>query len=243
MNPSGIAVGVTDLVWDVAGNVLANLIGLILIAIAGYLSRSRIRRLIRTLRFAWRMRENGILDFYNSRQEYVTARKERSLTEYMLRCERRFMYVGFYLAGATERDRIDSALSTLLERGCEIELVLLDPDAPRETIRAVERQLAVPSGTLEQLLRHAHDHFRNLRDRLSASAQDRFTIKLHREALSSSAMLLDEGEPEGRLLVDNKVHQAGRDRSFGIEFLLNRDTKGLAKDFASSFKRIAAAAR
>ena len=150
------------------------------------------------------------------------------------------MYVGVYLAGATERDRIDSVLSTLLERGCEIELVLLDPDAPRETIRAVERHLAVPNGTLQQLLRHAHDHFRKLRSRLSVAAQNRFAIKLHQEALSSSAMLLDEGESDGRMLVD-KIHQAGRDRSFGIEFVLNGDEKGLAEDFARSFKRIAEA--
>ena len=53
-------------------------------------------------------------------------------------------------------------------------------------------------------------------------------------------MLLDEGESDGRMLVD-KIHQAGRDRSFGIEFVLNGDEKGLAEDFARSFKRIAEA--
>jgi hypothetical protein len=113
---------------------------------------------------------------------------------------------------------------------------LLDPNAPPETIRAVERYLAVPNGTLQQLLRHAHEHFRTLRSKLSVDAESRFAI------LSSSAMLLDEGESDGRMLVDNKIHQAGRDRSFGIEFLLNRDARGLAEDFATSFKRIAAAA-
>jgi hypothetical protein len=56
-------------------------------------------------------------------------------------------------------------------------------------------------------------------------------------------MLLDEGEPDGRMLVDNKIHQAGRDRSFGIEFVLNGDERGLAEDFARSFRRIAEAAR
>jgi hypothetical protein len=152
------------------------------------------------------------------------------------------MYVGFYLAGATERDRIDAVITTLLERGCKIELVLLDPEAPQEIIRAVERQLALPDGTLHQLLRHAHNHFCKLRSELSVTAQNCFTIKLHQEALSSSAMLLDAGEPAGRMLVDNKIHQAGRDRSFGIEFRLNGEARGLAKDFAGSFKRIAAAA-
>jgi hypothetical protein len=242
MNWSQISAGATDLFWNVAGNIIADLLVIIFIALIGYLSRSRIKALIKSLQFATRMRKNGISNFYNNRQDYVTARPERSLGEYMLRCRRRFLYVGFYLAGATERDRIDSVLSTLLERGCEIELVLLDPDAPRETIREVERHLAVPNGTLQQLLRHAHDHFRKLRSRLSVAAQNRFAIKLHQEALSSSAMLLDEGEPDGRMLVDNKIHQAGRDRSFGIEFVLNGDEKGLAEDFALSFKRIAEAA-
>jgi hypothetical protein len=161
MKWSQVSAGATDLFWNVAGNIIADLLVIIFIALIGYFSRSRIKAFIKSFRFATRMRKNGISNFYNSRQEYVTARAERSLGEYMLKCRRRFLYVGFYLAGATERDRIDSVLSTLLERGCEIELVLFDPDAPRETIRAVERYLAVPDGTLEQLLRHAHDHFRN----------------------------------------------------------------------------------
>jgi hypothetical protein len=188
------------------------------------------------------MRRNGILNFYNSRREYVVARSERSLSDYMLRCRRSFLYVGFYLAGATERDRVDSALSVLLERGCVVELILLDPTVSPDILRAVERYLAIPQGTLQQMLIHARDHFYGLRHSLSSIAQSRFTIKFHQEALSSSAMLIDEGEREGRMLVDNKIHQAGRDRSFGSEFLLNGRSTGLAEDLASSFKRIAATA-
>ena len=86
MNWSEISAGATDLFWNVAGHIVADLLVILFIALIGYLSRSRIKALIKSLQFATRMRKNGISNFYNSRQEYVTARAERSLGEYMLRC-------------------------------------------------------------------------------------------------------------------------------------------------------------
>jgi hypothetical protein len=233
---------VVDFLLNVASNVAANVLILGMLALGAFLGRSAIRDLFRVLRFAWRMHRSGIINFYNSRAEYVTSRKERNLADYMRRAKRRFVYVGFYLAGGTERDRLDDAITEMLERGCEIEIVLLDADAPADIIAAVEQHLAITDGTLRQVLHHAHDHFIALRNGLSTVSANRFKLAVHCVPLVSSAMLIDEGEPEGRLLVDNKIHGAGRDRSFGIEFRLDQQANGLAKDFAQSFKRIAQSA-
>lgn len=243
MSAVNSSAALVDFGINVASNIVANVAVLLLVALAAFLTRSKIQTFIRVIRYAWRMNRNYIYNFYNSRAEYVTARKERTLPEYMRRAKRRFVYVGFYLAGATERDRIDGAITEMLERGCEIEIAMLDPDAMPEIIKAVEQHLAIADGTLAQVLRHAHDHFLTLKTGLSTAAASRFAIKLHTVPLVSSAMLIDEGEPDGRLLVDNKIHGAGRDRSFGIEFRLNQGASGLAMDFAHSFKRIAATAR
>ena len=228
-----------DFAMNVAGNVVADLLILGVVAVSAYFGRSVIRDLFRVLRYAWRMRRNGIVNFYNSRAEYMTSRKERNLADYMRRAKRRFVYVGFYLAGATERDRIDHAITELLNRDCDVEIAMLDPDAHPEIIAAVERHLAITVGTLRQVLRHAREHFESLRSGLSAAAADRFKLKLHSVPLASSAMLIDEGEPDGRLLIDSKIHGAGRDRSFGIEFRLDQHAGDLAKNFARSFMRIA----
>ena len=167
MSWSEISAGAAEVFRGVISHIIADLLVIMLIAAVGYVSKSKIRDLVENFRFSRRMRKNGIINFYNSRQEYVTSRTERSSADNILRCRRQFTYVGFYLSGATERDRIDSVLSTLLDRGCRIELVLLDPNAPTETIRAVERYLAVPDGALPQLLRHAREHFHTLRSKLS----------------------------------------------------------------------------
>ena len=234
---------VHDFIVNVTSNIVANLAVLLIVAVVAFFSRSKLRNFVRVVRYAWRMNKNDIINFYNSRAEYVTSRRERTLPDYMQRAKRRFVYVGFYLAGATERDRIDGAITEMLDRGCEIEIAMLDPNAAPGIIHAVEQHLAIANGTLAQVLRHAHDHFLTLRQGLSTAAANRFVIKLHNVPLVSSAMLIDEGEADGRLLVDNKIHGAGRDRSFGIEFRLNQEADGLAKDFAESFKRIAATAR
>lgn len=232
-----------DFMISALSGVVGNIIFLVCTLLVAFLGRSKIRNLFKIIRYAWRMNKNGIVNFYNSRAEYVTSRKERTLADYMLRTKRRFLYVGFYLAGATERDRIDHAITEILNRGCEVETVMLDPNAPTELIAAVELHLAIADGTLPQVLRHAHDHFVGLRSGLSTAASNRLKIALHGIPLVSSAMLIDEGEPDGRLLVDTKIHGAGRDRSFGIEFRLDNHTNGLARDFAQSFKRIAQTAR
>jgi hypothetical protein len=231
-----------EFVTSVVSNIVAELAVIFLVAAVAFVSRSGIRRLIRAARYAWRMNKNGVINFYNSRAEYFTSRPERTLPEYMARAKHRLLYVGFSLAGATERDRIDDAITDMLNRGCEVEIVMLDPDAPLGTIKAVEQHLAIADGTLGNVLRHARDHFLKLRNELSAAAASRFKIKVHAVPLVSSAMLIDEGETDGRLLVDNKIHGAGRDRSFGIEFRLDQNADGLARDFAQSFKRVAASA-
>jgi hypothetical protein len=90
MSWSEISTGATDVFRGVISHIIADLLVIMLIAAFGYVSRSKIRDLVANFRFSRRMRKNGIVNFYNSRQEYVTSRTERSLGDYVLRCRRHF---------------------------------------------------------------------------------------------------------------------------------------------------------
>jgi hypothetical protein len=70
MNPSPQHNGLTDFALSVLSHVVAEIVVIIILAIVAFFSRSKIRELIRAIRFVWRMHRNGIIDFYNSRQEY-----------------------------------------------------------------------------------------------------------------------------------------------------------------------------
>jgi hypothetical protein len=188
------------------------------------------------------MRKDGFINFYCSRQEYYTARRERTLSDYIRKTKREFEYVGFYLAGATDRNRIDDALRDILRRGCIVKLVLLNPDADAQTIAIVERNLAIAANTLHGTLVHAFEHLNGFRNSLSAEDQSRFHLLRHSIPLTSSAMFVDFNEVGGRLLVDTKIYGAGRDSSYGMEFETPVEDSSLGGQLAASFRRVSESA-
>jgi hypothetical protein len=224
--------------WDVAVDVVAALAAAIVVALAGLLSFKRIRRLAAAARYAWRMNKAGISNFFSSRQEFATLRRGRSISEYLLLAQKDFLYVGFYLSGATDRARVDTALRKLLQTGRRVELVLLAEDTDEAILIPVEQFLAIATGTLQGVLAHAFAHFKAFAATLSTDDRARFSLRRHRALLASSAFLIDHGEPQGRMLIDTKIHGAGRDFSCAIEFT-GLFKPGLATEYAESFQRIA----
>jgi hypothetical protein len=229
--------------FDVAAHIVADLIVIAIVACLGLLTFRRLRLYVKAFGFARRMLRNGVVNFYCDRSEYRTARSEHTLADYMLRAMRTFTYVGFYLSSATDAARNDNALRELLARGCQVELVLLDERIDDEFLSMTERQLGIAAGTLRGRLEGAHRHFAEFAGCLSAEQRARFSVRRHSVQLASSAMFLDYGERDGRLLIDTKIHGAGREASYGIEFRTVARVSSLADAYAASFRRIAATAR
>ncbi|MGA9601316.1 MAG: hypothetical protein WBS22_13895 [Methylocystis sp.] len=224
---------------DIAVNVVANLIGAAIVIGIGFLSFKRASMILQTLKYARRMSKNGFVNFYNSRSEYYTSRRQVTWEKYVLTTNKEFIYVGFYLSAATDTSMVDGALKALLERGCRIELILLDDCLDQRLANIMENYLGIAAGTLIPRLRHAHDHFAKLRATLGADEQTRFIVRRHQNMITSSAMFLDWGEPEGKLLIDTKIAGAGRDKSFGMEFRNTGKEATLSLELAMSFRRIA----
>ena len=224
---------------DIASNIVAALLIMALVACASYFTFGRLRRNWRMLRYARRMKRGGVTNFFCTRQEFTTLRHGRTISEYLLLARKELIYVGFYLSGGTDRAKVDDVLSTLLQRGCRIELVLLDPDLEDNLLRCVESFLGIATGTLRVTLQHAIGHFRSFAADLSTQDRQRFTVRVHREILSSSAFLIDYDDADGRVLVDTKIHGAGRDFSYAIEFARCPPAPSLASEYAKSFKKIA----
>jgi hypothetical protein len=226
---------------SVLSDIVAALVVIILVAGVSFITFGGLKRNWRTVKFARRMRKAGVLNFFCNRQEYGTLRQGRSLSDYLLLAHREFIYVGFYLAGATDRARVDDALKALLRKGCRVELVLLDSDLQDELLHGTEDFLAIARGTLRGLLQHAISHFQQFAATLSADDRRRFIVRRHRAMLSSSAFLVDYDDPGGRVLVDTKIHGAGRDFAYAMEFTRAAAAPSLATEYANSFKRIAVA--
>lgn len=228
-----------DFAQNVLSNIIAGLVVVALVGAAGFLTFGRLRQNWHVFRYARRMKKGGITNFFCTRHEFSTLRLGSTLSEYLSLTRKELIYVGFYLSGGTDRARVDDALTGLLQKGCRVELVFLDPDIEDNVLQCIERFLAIATGTLRTTLQHALTHFQNFAVALSEQDRARFFVRVHRTILASSAFLIDYDEADGRVLVDTKIHGAGRDFSYAIEFARSAPGPSLATEYAKSFKRLA----
>jgi hypothetical protein len=223
----------------IPSGILANLITAVLVVGLGYLTFPKLRRYVQKVRFMMRMKRSGFSNFYCSRNEYSTARKEKTLEDYMLRATSRLTYVGFYLSHGTDHSRTDSTIQALLARGCAVEIVLMHEDMQAEVVQLLEEYLGISSGTLKARLAHAFRHFEGLRETLGREQRERFLVKRHTKLITSSALLFDHEDGDGFILVDSKIWGAGRDKSYGMELRRNNRARGMSTELVQSFVEIA----
>jgi hypothetical protein len=228
-----------DFLWSILSNFVASVLVLFVVLPAiGYITFAGVRSFFRVIGFAWRMHRSGVINFYTSRHEYHTARRE-TLEDYIGSAKKEFLYVGFYLAGATDTSRLDESFRRILDRGCKVTLVLLSDNLDAPIREFLEEHLAIAADTLVPRIQHAHEHFADFATTLSAPSRALFTVKRHQVPLSSSAMFIDFDEKGGRLLVDCKAYGEGRDNSFGLEVKPQDGSSSLSAVLARSFRRIA----
>lgn len=149
--------------------------------------------------------------------------------------KKELLYVGFYLSSGTDESRMDKALLDLVHRGCKVQLVLLDGTLDNGLLEILEQHIGIATNTLAGRLNNAYWHFQDLKAKMSIDGQQRFILKRHSAIITSSVFFVDWGEKNGRLLIDSKIPGAGREKSFGMEFIGNPVDGTLAMEWAQSF--------
>jgi hypothetical protein len=172
------------------------------------------------LRLLWsttrRMRRNGIMNFFAKRSDYIKHRKEGTIPEYISLANRDLLYVGFWLAHGVDMSDIRNAMRELLERGCRIELIVINPENGYG--KHLAEYLAMTPESLKIRIAHTVDQMREFRKSLTPELKTNFSIRTHTKLITASAFVLDRDTPKARILVDFKLYNAGRDNTFGIEF-------------------------
>jgi hypothetical protein len=120
---------------------------------------------------------------------------------------------------------------------------LLDDQSSNETFQYLEQAFALAPASLRQRVVHARDHFIAIREALAHDERPLLELRLHRLPLLVSAFMIDTGESKSALLIDNKWYGAGREKSFGLEFLGKMKEGTLFETTSKSFARISDQAR
>jgi hypothetical protein len=82
-----------------------------------------------------------------------------------------------------------------------------------------------------------------IREALAPGERPLLELRLHQLPLLVSAFKIDAGERKSALLIDNKWYGAGREKSFGLEFLGAMKEGTLFETISKSFARISDQAR
>lgn len=185
-----------------------------------------------------RLRDTGITNFFTSRSDYVSFRKERSISEYISTTKKEFLYVGFWLAQGVEIDNVYSKFRELLHKGCTVEIVLMDQNSDSNFKRKVAAYLGFSEESLSTRLSNTWSNMIQFKNSLSEDLKARFILRYHQELVSSSTFIFDYRTESAKTLVDFKLYGMGREQSFGIELKPSEIENSLYERVTNSFLEI-----
>jgi hypothetical protein len=185
-----------------------------------------------------RLRRSGVRHLITSRAEYRYLRGGETIPQYLSSVTRSLVYVGFWHAKGIEMDNLEATFTTLVNRGCHVEIVLLDPAIDEVRAEVIAAYLGITLTSFRARLMEAWDQMRRYRLAIPAERREQFILRAHREAVYSSCFIIDHGAPNARILVDIKLYGIGRENSFAIELADPKLTNSLYDRFAISFQRI-----
>jgi hypothetical protein len=199
--------------------VLASLVAAAILALFAVL-RARVRP-YSSLRLAFtvlpRMSRAGITNVFASRDEYVRRPGAPTVAQYMETAEASLVYVGFWLAQASEIEDLRRTLRALLDRRVRVSLVLLNAELDEAQAEKVAAVLALDVDRLRSRLRDAWTAITAFRAALPDDVRPRLTLRSHEEHLQASAFLFDRGRDSAKTLMDVKLYGIGRQGSLGLE--------------------------
>ena len=173
--------------------------------------------------------ESGLSAIYPSREYYARYRPNApSVDRYIESVQKSLTMVSVNLMTGVSYDDVCAVIGEKLELrdnpiSCTISL--LDPrrDDLMSSIAPVFSR--TPKNLSDSILNTIHDLF-EFQKTLSPAAQERLHIRVHATIPSGSAILIDHGEPFGRIQIETKPYGAPLRDSFAFE-VMKTEARGL----------------
>lgn len=109
----------------------------------------------------------------------------------------------------------------------DVEVVLLNPDNSC-LIKEMANFLKIDSIEIQQRIKNSLTKLCKIKNSLPDDLRMHFIIKVHDIPLNASAFLIDyDSKKEMRILVDYKIYNQEREKSYGIEYMRGSITQSL----------------
>lgn len=175
----------------------------------------------RVMKFSTRMYRQGVANFYVGRDDWLRHRQPPDLSDY-LRVATSSVEIACYWMAQGTIEGIPRVCGELAEQGIRIEIVMISPDGPMADV--LTSDLEIPPEVIRHNVRAGLNHLAEVRAGLSSDARKRFHVKVSRTLPQAAVILIDAGQPSGRLQLEFRPYRAPRWKSFSIE--LTADTQG-----------------
>lgn len=226
-----------NLICGITGSIMAAII--IAIVTKVYLGISGFRGLKNTVRLIRDSYRGGIVNIFPNRQTYIQHKDHGTETQYISKCKNKLMYVGYWLAHGTETGDVISTLQKFILEKKEVEVILLNPNNSG-LVKEMAVFLKIDRIEMQQRINNSLAKLCKIRDGLPNELKIHFVIKLHDVPLNASAFLIDyDSKKDLRILIDYKIYNQERERSYGIEFMDGSITQNLC----DSYREISSSAR
>ncbi len=220
---------IENLFCGILGSIIATII--ITIVSKVYLGVADFRGLKNTIRLIRDSYKGGIINIFPNRKFYIQHKDHGTETQYISKCENKLMYIGYWLAHGTEMGDVIETLKTLAYKKKDVEVILLNPDNST-LIEEMADFLKIDSMEMKQRIKNSLAKLCKIKDELPNDTKSHFSIKLHDIPLNASAFLIDyDNRKRLRLLVDYKIYNQERERSYGIEFKNGDITQNLCDSY------------
>lgn len=172
-----------------------------------------------------RMGRSGVREAFFARAQYRTAAYTplRDIIDYLDTAKLRVRYIGLWMAQASEQHRLDEAVRSLLNRGCEVHFVMLDPRMRAEELAAAAAVLGAGEGEVRDRSRIALEKLIDLRESLGPNLRNRLNLSVHSHPLLMSTIEFDWDTEDHRCWLDIKLRSRGRADSLSMEIVRGSD--------------------
>lgn len=205
-----------NLICGILGSIIATIIITIVTKI--YLGVSNFQSLKGSIRLLRDCYKGGVINIFPNRKTYVQHKDHGTASQYILtRCSDRLIYVGYWLAHGTEMGDIIDMLKKLILDKKDVEVVLLNPQN-NNLVREISDYMKIDTSEMKQRIKISLSKMSKLKRELPNELSEHFQIKVHNIPINASAFIIDYNSQQMRILVDNKIYNHERDKSYGVEF-------------------------
>jgi hypothetical protein len=178
----------------------------------------------------------GISNFYQTRADFALYRSATRLSDYLDSARHTIGFAAYWMAHGIDMEDVASELARLASdtRRVTIVVAVLDPTAAY--LESLGDYLGMSAAEIRSRAQYSLFKLHAARERLDTRSKARFRIKVYTAMPIASVILLDAGQPDGRLQIDFKAYKTPRNQSFSFE--LRGDNKPLYALLKSSSQRL-----